>query len=83
MPAARPETFKTEELLAGVIAGLPRATAEQMVAQLLVGSAKLLAERGDPAALRAMGADARHLDGGIEAWRGAGQAVVQLGEAAS
>ena len=39
---------------AGVAAGLPRATAEQMVAQLLVGSAKLLAERGDPAGLRAM-----------------------------
>lgn len=39
---------------AGVVAGLPRATVEQMVAQLLVGSAKLLAERGDPAALRAM-----------------------------
>jgi pyrroline-5-carboxylate reductase len=39
---------------AGVSAGLPRAAAEQMVTQLLVGSAKLLAERGDPAALRAM-----------------------------
>lgn len=39
---------------AGVVAGLPRATAEQMVAQLLVGSAKLLAERGDPSGLRAM-----------------------------
>ncbi len=39
---------------AGVVVGLPRATAEQMVTQLLVGSAKLLAERGDPAALRAM-----------------------------
>lgn len=39
---------------AGVVVGLPRATAEQMVAQLLVGSAALLAERGDPAALRAM-----------------------------
>jgi pyrroline-5-carboxylate reductase len=39
---------------AGVAAGLPRATAEQMVSQLLVGSAKLLADRGDPAALRAM-----------------------------
>ena len=39
---------------AGVVAGLPRATSEEMVAQLLVGSAKLLAERGDPAALRAM-----------------------------
>jgi pyrroline-5-carboxylate reductase len=39
---------------AGVAAGLPRAASEQMVTQLLVGSAKLLAERGDPAALRAM-----------------------------
>lgn len=39
---------------AGVVAGLPRPTAEAMVGQLLVGSSKLLAERGDPAALRAM-----------------------------
>jgi pyrroline-5-carboxylate reductase len=39
---------------AGVVAGLPRALSERMVAQLLVGSARLLAERGDPAALRAM-----------------------------
>ena len=39
---------------AGVAAGLPRATAEQMVAQLLVGSSKLLLERGNPSALRAM-----------------------------
>jgi pyrroline-5-carboxylate reductase len=39
---------------AGVMAGLPRATSEQMVAQLLVGSARLLSDRGDPAALRAM-----------------------------
>jgi pyrroline-5-carboxylate reductase len=39
---------------AGVVAGLPRATSEAMVAQLLVGSAALLAERGDPAGLRAM-----------------------------
>lgn len=39
---------------AGVAAGLPRAISEQMVTQLLVGSAKLLAELGDPAALRAM-----------------------------
>ncbi|MDW3215943.1 MAG: pyrroline-5-carboxylate reductase [Ilumatobacteraceae bacterium] len=39
---------------AGVVAGLPRAAAEQMVAQLLVGSAALLAERGKPADLRAM-----------------------------
>lgn len=39
---------------AGVAAGLPRTAAERMVTQLLVGSAKLLADRGDPAALRAM-----------------------------
>jgi pyrroline-5-carboxylate reductase len=39
---------------AGVLAGLPRPGVETMVAQLLVGSAKLLAERGDPAGLRAM-----------------------------
>ncbi|MDJ0769440.1 MAG: pyrroline-5-carboxylate reductase, partial [Ilumatobacter sp.] len=39
---------------AGVLAGLPRATAEQMVAQLLVGASALLAEHGDPARLRAM-----------------------------
>lgn len=39
---------------AGVVAGLPRNTVEQMVTRLLVGSSKLLAERGDPAALRAM-----------------------------
>ncbi len=39
---------------AGVLAGLPRASAEAMVAQLLVGSAALLAQRGDPAGLRAM-----------------------------
>lgn len=39
---------------AGVVAGLSRPVAEQMVAQLLVGSAALLAERGDPASLRAM-----------------------------
>ena len=39
---------------AGVVAGLPRATSEEMVAQLLVGSAALLAERGKPADLRAM-----------------------------
>ncbi len=39
---------------AGVAAGLPRSTVEQMVAQLLVGSSKLLLERGDPSALRAM-----------------------------
>jgi pyrroline-5-carboxylate reductase len=39
---------------AGVVAGLPRNIVEQMVAQLLVGSAALLAERGSPADLRAM-----------------------------
>jgi pyrroline-5-carboxylate reductase len=39
---------------AGVLAGLPRASVETMVAQLLVGSARLLAERGDAAGLRAM-----------------------------
>lgn len=39
---------------AGVLAGLPRASVEVMVAQLLVGSAALLTERGDPAGLRAM-----------------------------
>ena len=38
---------------AGVLAGLTRANSEQLVAQLLVGSAKLLAERGDPSRLRA------------------------------
>jgi thiosulfate sulfurtransferase len=31
--------------------------------------------QGLVAALRAMGIDARHLDGGIEAWRAAGHAV--------
>jgi thiosulfate sulfurtransferase len=35
--------------------------------------------QGLTAALRAMGADARHLVGGIEAWRDAGQAVARLG----
>jgi pyrroline-5-carboxylate reductase len=38
---------------AGVLAGLPRSLVEPMVTQLLVGSAALLAERGDAAALRA------------------------------
>jgi thiosulfate sulfurtransferase len=33
--------------------------------------------QGLAAALRAMGADARHLEGGIEAWRQAGHAVVR------
>ena len=39
--------------------------------------------QGLTAALRAMGADARHLDGGIEAWRRSGRAVVSLGGGAS
>lgn len=39
---------------AGVLAGLTRPVAEALVTQLLVGSAALLADRGDPAALRAM-----------------------------
>jgi pyrroline-5-carboxylate reductase len=39
---------------AGVLAGLSRANAEALVTQLFVGSAALLADRGDPAALRAM-----------------------------
>jgi pyrroline-5-carboxylate reductase len=39
---------------AGVTAGLPRETVEPMVVQLLLGSSRLLAERGDPAALRVM-----------------------------
>jgi pyrroline-5-carboxylate reductase len=38
---------------AGVLAGLARPTAEALVAQLLTGSAKLLADRGDAAKLRA------------------------------
>jgi thiosulfate sulfurtransferase len=38
--------------------------------------------QGLAATLRAMGADARNLAGGIEAWRGAGHAVVQLGGSA-
>jgi thiosulfate sulfurtransferase len=33
------------------------------------------------AALRAMGVDARHLEGGIAAWRAAGQAVQAVGTA--
>ena len=37
---------------AGVLAGLPRDTAETMVAQLLVGSSKLLAKEGGAATLR-------------------------------
>ncbi len=39
---------------AGVAAGLPRPLAERMTTQLFVGSSALLAERGDPASLRAM-----------------------------
>jgi pyrroline-5-carboxylate reductase len=39
---------------AGVLAGIARPLAEAMVTQLLVGSSALLADRGDPAALRAM-----------------------------
>jgi pyrroline-5-carboxylate reductase len=39
---------------AAAAAGLPPELASQLTTQLLVGSAKLLAERGDPAALRAM-----------------------------
>ena len=39
---------------AGVLAGLARPIAEALVTQLFVGSAALLADRGDPAALRAM-----------------------------
>jgi pyrroline-5-carboxylate reductase len=39
---------------AGVLAGLSRANSVDLVTQLMVGSAALLAERGDPAALRAM-----------------------------
>lgn len=37
---------------AGVAEGLPRDVADRLTAQLLVGSAALLARRGDPAALR-------------------------------
>jgi pyrroline-5-carboxylate reductase len=39
---------------AGVLAGLPRPVADALVRQLLVGSAALLDEHGDPAQLRAM-----------------------------
>jgi pyrroline-5-carboxylate reductase len=39
---------------AGVAAGLARPVATALTTQLLVGSAALLADRGDPAALRAM-----------------------------
>ena len=41
-------------LEARVLAGLPRPAATALATQLLVGSSALLAERGDPAALRAM-----------------------------
>jgi pyrroline-5-carboxylate reductase len=39
---------------AAVAAGLARPIAARLTTQLLVGSSALLAERGDPAALRAM-----------------------------
>jgi len=39
---------------AGVLAGLTRPIADALVRQLFVGSAAMLAERGDPVALRAM-----------------------------
>jgi pyrroline-5-carboxylate reductase len=39
---------------AGVLAGLSRANSEALVTQLMVGSAALLQDRGDAAALRAM-----------------------------
>ncbi|MDO8364877.1 MAG: pyrroline-5-carboxylate reductase [Actinomycetota bacterium] len=39
---------------AGVLAGLARAHSEALVSQLLVGSAALLQQRGEPAQLRAM-----------------------------
>lgn len=39
---------------AGVLAGLARPVAEALVVQLFTGSAALLADRGDPAGLRAM-----------------------------
>ena len=38
---------------AGVLAGLARPSAEALVAQLFLGSAAMLSQRGDPAALRA------------------------------
>jgi pyrroline-5-carboxylate reductase len=47
--------FVAEALIeAGTAAGLDPALVESMVAQLLVGSAALLAAQGDPASLRAM-----------------------------
>jgi thiosulfate sulfurtransferase len=39
--------------------------------------------QGLTAALRAMGIDARHLEGGINAWKAAGQPVLALAEAAA
>ena len=39
---------------AGVLAGLTRPVADALVRQLFVGSAAMLAEQGDPVALRAM-----------------------------
>ena len=39
---------------AGVLAGLSRAHSEALVSQLFVGSAALLEQRGNPAALRAL-----------------------------
>ncbi len=39
---------------AAVAAGIPRDTAERVVAQLLLGAATLLDQKGDPAALRTM-----------------------------
>ena len=38
---------------AGVLAGIARATSEALVTQLFVGSAEMLAQRGNPAGLRA------------------------------
>ena len=45
---------RSAALAAAVDAGLPQEMATALTTQLLVGSAKLLAERGDPATLRAM-----------------------------
>lgn len=39
---------------AGVLAGLARSTSESLVTQLFLGSAEMMSQRGDPAALRAM-----------------------------
>jgi pyrroline-5-carboxylate reductase len=76
-----------ESLIEGAVdAGLPEALAAALTTQLLVGSAKLLAERGDPAALRAMvtspggttAAGLRELDA-----RGVRQAFVEAVRAAT